>query len=691
MHLREIQLRNWRSYRNVTFKIPAPKGKKKVILIGAMNGHGKTSFLISLYLGLFGREAMQFVEGVKLAANKDERVRGYRQLMQRILHRPALQQDDPHAFVRLFFEQGNESVDITRSWHYTKGGQLRDPDSPEGEEVRIATNERAIKLASWQEANNRVAELLFPSHVAPCFFFDGEQAQARVDAAGAVALGDAINTLFGTTLMRELGESLRSYVANQRSAIKRDVGDVREDELDHKRRRRDDIEAQIADKNKEIAKLRTEQDTTEAARQESLNELNQLVGDNLADLGQLSQKKHDLESEESELRSKLCDSLSNLALPIALRKLGAQAVAQLEAEKIRDRWQLLKDETITKVDHIVSKALPPANDPVLTPPLTGDQVALLEQRLRSALESLWIPPPSGCAEEYRYAFLSASDRQATAAQVQHRLNESTVGDVGSIAAQWQGVRAKVREVSRQWDTMHDLGPRLNEVKRRLGELDERVRDINARRTTLETAVRGLTSEVNDLRAAIGQMESIKRKLSPVEQKLETAERVREVFLDLSGKLVPLCKEGIETLCTKHFQAMISEEYRKHRVEFDNDLQPLLIGPNKDIVYITTLSGAQKRAFGLAFTLALAEFSGVEAPLVIDTPVGNLDSKYRARILKYLAENATGQVIFLSHDEEIEGIHAQELEPYILQKYLVEFQPISDGAGVSTVMDGRYFK
>jgi DNA sulfur modification protein DndD len=103
-----------------------------------------------------------------------------------------------------------------------------------------------------------------------------------------------------------------------------------------------------------------------------------------------------------------------------------------------------------------------------------------------------------------------------------------------------------------------------------------------------------------------------------------------------------------------------------------------------------MSGAQKRAFGLAFTLAVADVAGTEAPIVIDTPVGNMDSQYRARVLKYVAEAAHGQVIFLSHDEEIYGPYVDALKSRTLQRNLVTFEEVEDGAGVSKVIEGRYF-
>ena len=78
MHLSEVTLKNWRSYRSATVRFPVPSARKKVILIGAMNGTGKTSLLAALYLGLFGRDGMYYVEGVRHADNEEAKERSYR-------------------------------------------------------------------------------------------------------------------------------------------------------------------------------------------------------------------------------------------------------------------------------------------------------------------------------------------------------------------------------------------------------------------------------------------------------------------------------------------------------------------------------------------------------------------------------------------------------------------------------------
>jgi hypothetical protein len=52
---------------------------------------------------------------------------------------------------------------------------------------------------------------------------------------------------------------------------------------------------------------------------------------------------------------------------------------------------------------------------------------------------------------------------------------------------------------------------------------------------------------------------------------------------------------------------------------------------------------------------LAKVSEVKAPMVVDTPLGKLDSKHRANILSFWTEDKSSQVILLSQDEELISI------------------------------------
>lgn len=690
MYLREVTLRNWRSYRSATFAFPEPRGKKRVVLVGAMNGTGKTSLLMALYLGLFGREAMPFIEGFRRGYQSEEKSRSFRKLMEWILHRPAQDDDDPHAFVELSFTtDDDEEVRVTRTWHFTMGGKLRDPETRDGEEVRIEVDGKVRAYPTWQDANDRLVNLLFPSHVAPCFFFDGEQAQARVEASGGLVLAEAVNVLFGTGILDQLSASLRSYIGNARANVKGDLNGLRIDELERKRQRKDALEEDIAKLRDELDECKRKHDDAEADRVAKLTELQQLVGDATIDIQHVATAKNDLERERESLSTQLRDALAGLALPMAFRRLAGKTVKTLNGEVIRDRWIVIRDETQAKADEIVQQALPTGSKNSIIPPLSRDQQKQLEARFTSALSILWSPPPKGCAEDYHFKFLSSSERSVVVEQIRAQTKAPAV-DAGKLAMEWQATMLRLREAERKWDLIRDVRPRLEAMRDEIDKLNEEVKRLFTERSRLETAERGHQSELRDLKAAIGQMEKVKRDLDPVHDRLDVANRVREAIDLTRSQLLPLCRQALQERCTEHFQRMISDEYRDCTVEFDDDNQPFLSGAGPYRVYVSTLSGAQKRAFGLAFTLAVADVTEQQAPLVIDTPVGNMDSDYRLRILKYLAEHAPGQLILLSHNEEVYGPYAEAVRPWTSKRFLVNFQKLREGAGISTVSDDKYF-
>jgi len=692
--LKEVALRNWRSYRAAKFSFPAPRGNKKVLLVGAMNGFGKTSLLISLGLGLFGRDAMHFVEGVKLGTTEEETTRSYRNLMKLILHRPALQDDDPHASIGLIFStdddeaKGSVDIEVTRTWHFTKGGELRDPNG-DGEEVRIAVAGKVLRLPGWREAAGKIADLILPAHVLGCFFFDGEQAQARVEGSGGGALNDAIRALYGTALLDDLNESLKSYISTVKSDAKRESGDVDVDELDLLRTKRNEKENKFDAIQTQVGAVRTELELAISVRKQRMTELTQITGDAAIDLPQLAQRRSELAAEIQSLEARVCDGMAMLALPVAMKRRSEAVMRRLEGEGVRDRWLLLREETLARVDSILERALPAAADPSITPPLEPQQHDQLAVRMRNALESLWSPPPPGCVEDYLFTFLTSSDRTAVTARLRSSA-EAGSGSIESDVSDLASRKVTYRDVDRRWLAMTDVRPRVEEIRSRLNESDNKVQELQSRQASLDREAGALRHELSELAGSIGQREQRQRDLDPVRRKIDAAERVRSVIEKTREDLVRLCKISLESRCTEHFRAMISREFRNCRLEFDTDFQPRMVRPTGESIYVTTMSGAQRRAFGLAFTLAVADVTGEKAPIVIDTPVGNMDSEYRKRVLGYLAKAAPAQLIILSHDQEIFGEYVEELSSSILRKYLVKFEQVEEGAGVSTVTENTYF-
>jgi len=95
MHLRAVELRDWRSYRHARFEFPIPSGIRNVILVRAPNEHGKTSFFEAVSLGLFGREGLFLVPRARVATNgelSERQAITYSQFLSGALHRRAVAQ-----------------------------------------------------------------------------------------------------------------------------------------------------------------------------------------------------------------------------------------------------------------------------------------------------------------------------------------------------------------------------------------------------------------------------------------------------------------------------------------------------------------------------------------------------------------------------------------------------------------------
>ncbi len=686
MQLRSVTLRNWRSYAFSTFEFPRATKQKKVVLVGAMNGYGKTSLLMALYLGLFGRDGMSYLEVVTAQSEESERIRSYKQLMESILHRPALDAADEYLMMSVeirFEDEDGHEFEVQRVWHFTSGGKLKQDD----EEVVLTIDGKVKKVANQADASNKIADNLFSVHIMSCFFFDGEQAQRRVEAAGGVAMRQAIDALYGTSVLDELSDRLARYrdkikpQSSDDDSVRATDIEVEKSKLvaidDQLRTLRADHDALILDVAKENEALR--------AKSEKLGEI---TAGAIHDTHHLMRRAEELRQQVSALADKLQHGLVGLAIPIATRRLGSTIAKELNEEQENERDRISRDEMRKKADAVISAAIPQAGDTAVDPPLTSRQRSVLESMMRRVL--VGTDQPDGTPEtKPRWSFLGSADR----ALVLRRLSGSlSAGDdrIAHSAAEWGRLSVAKEAAQRKYTQFKDIEPRIKEITAAMDEITARRDQFDAKRRDREMQISGLQSNRTKLAASVGQMEERRKKLAPIERRVDLVQEVKLAIEDLRAELIPLVTEQLEELCSMHFCAMISEELKNHKVKLDERRGALLVSEAGEEISVNSLGGAQKRAFGLAFSLAVAAVSGRDLPLVIDTPVGNMDSRYRKIVLAHLATSAPGQVIFLSHDEEIAGEYDQHIDRFVSARFLVENRKARDGSGVSTVKPGKYF-
>ena len=101
-----------------------------------------------------------------------------------------------------------------------------------------------------------------------------------------------------------------------------------------------------------------------------------------------------------------------------------------------------------------------------------------------------------------------------------------------------------------------------------------------------------------------------------------------------------------------------------------------------------LSAGEKQIYAIAMLEALAKASGRNLPIIIDTPLGRLDSKHRAKLVDAYFPVASHQVILLSTDTEVDLPFYLGLQKSISHAYHLTFD--SD-VGATTVEEGYFWK
>ena len=100
-----------------------------------------------------------------------------------------------------------------------------------------------------------------------------------------------------------------------------------------------------------------------------------------------------------------------------------------------------------------------------------------------------------------------------------------------------------------------------------------------------------------------------------------------------------------------------------------------------------LSAGEKQIYAIAVLWALRLVSRLTLPIIVDTPLGRLDSEHRQHLVQRYFPQASHQVILLSTDTEVDHALFDDLEPAIARTYQLLYQPIEASA---RIVDGYFW-
>ena len=681
MWISRIALRNFKIYQSQVFDFPQPADGKNLVLIGGLNGYGKTTLLEAVYVGLYGEEAVNH----KALDRAGLKAKGYGHFLETAFYKHALRNGEERMEVVIEIVRPNKGcLRITRKWFFTNKGQY--------DNQRLVIECQGPDSSTWRALpDSDLSELLtsyaVPPWLAPFFFFDGEKIAALADEDRTGWVRSGLENLMGVVLIKELRERLSAYS----TAKLKQSGGVDEQQVDQLREALEVATAQRQQLADALQLMQDEFQQNSETRERLTRQLRDFAqGSDARTLAEVVGTIARYEQEEEQCRNQLRDKMST-ALPLQLisRQLQeslTEALTQEDTltawEGFRDsqqpRWQKFQDiffksEYIQAMCHIPNGR----ND--------------LEKTLREAWESLYYPRPEGCADEQWHTYLQGNERRQLA-EMRQRIQLSG-GALRTLAAKIEELtemkwRAQQERIRLEGASGVDRSAEVDQISGDLRAVQQLMDGLSGKIEQHKNQLRTLESELPQLAANYERERKRLTEGRPERVAAQRAERTIAMIDELLPTLFQLKLEALSKAATQIFRSLHHKD-QVAKIVVQDDGKAILYSHEGTEITLPKSSG-ESQLFVLSLVGALAEVTGYKVPLIVDTPLARLSEQHCNNLLDYWTADDSRQVILLAQDKEIGAVEFDRLNAHVASSYLLQHEQAGHGVGKTQAIVNNYF-
>lgn len=655
MLLLNVTLENFGAYKGKQTLDLTTRPGRPIILIGGLNGCGKTTLLDAIQLALYGARARTSGRGS----------RTYDDYLRESINRQA---NPKHARVVVEFSttvEGNERrYRVVRSWE-AKGKSVR-------EFLNVLIDGELDLVVSEQWAD--YVEDLLPLEASSLFFFDGEKIEslANPDRAASV-IASAVQSLFGLGSVERLRNDLLAVQRRQRVS-KEDQDALEkihqiENQIGEADQLCEEINQRVASRSSALeAAERRFATIDEAFAKEG--------GDLYARRAELESERYQIASQLESVKETLAGTLATGPLPLLLLAPQLSAVRhQVERERrAAEAAQVIEvlNERDSKLLTLLRDLVPSDNFAVAEKHLSADR----EERVSAINETpqlLKFPTESlsqlmSLDEILRQEARRARELIEQAQLFRERLNVlerklAGVPEHDVIAALLEERDARRDDVTRLRTELGRLREELDATRRRREQLTH----------DRERAYKGRAAKL--------------AKVEDAERIVAYADKIRGTMEKFGAALLQRHINKLEVAVLKSFQHLMRKSTLVRDLRIDTEKFTLtLIGPDDQGLDPSRLSAGERQLLAVSLLWGLAKVAGNRLPSVIDTPLGRLDSRHREHLVDRYFPQAGHQVLLLSTDEEIDEYLLSKLKPSIAHTYML----IHDDKTFTTSVEPGYW-
>ena len=645
MYFTKIELHNYGIYKGTHEMHLSDKiGDRNIILVGGLNGRGKTTFHDAILIALYGKQALKYI---------NEKARSYEKLLSDYINKHATD-DLTYVAVSICLDDGTE-LRVKRSWQ--KKGKKVEQDT-------IVEKNGVVDKYLGESWSYYIEEIL-PFGIARFFFFNNEKITQLADDTSFEQIKSSIKSAIGVSAIEKAIEHTDEVIRRKKSALQSYENSEAFVGYQEVEKQISDIDAKLADATKELNDLERKCETLSATLEAKEKEFWSSGGDLSRNRDAIKKEMEKINAEVESIQEEILQLAVDASTPLFMCKdlvtksYNAEMSLQ-QSEAVRYSQRMIVD----LYDQIMSR-LSQSN-------LDNASLSLVKTIVNDVLKG-------HCESDEDQ--LPAKNMSATSIMLYERL----------VANVFQTITNRITYLVSHVDAQES---ELLSLDAHLGAANEKSLAMQLFEA-LKSTEKEKTLADADYRKQIEYIESLKRQREIlVNRRIQLIKTIaeKENTNDDNARIVKYAAMSIEVL--NEFKIRLQKEKVeklsattttcfKNLIEKDSLVSHIKIDPvTLDVTIIDVdgnellknqLSAGEQQMFAISIVWALALTSGYKAPVIIDTPMARLDSSHRANFITKYLPAASSQVMVLSTDEEVYGRYLDLIRDNVMDYYTLLYR------------------
>jgi len=651
MIFKKLVFNNYKTFyglQEIDFYIPehVRNENKNIILIGGLNGAGKTTILKAILYILFGKRGMHENEYKRIFANT--------------INNTFFEEGGRECSVSLILETDNgEEWQIKVKWYVDnyknvtyeeRDLEVRKPGS------KIPKHARIENIESY----NKFIDKIIPFHAAPFFIFDGEEVKDIILRQNSKEMKDAIHKITGMesyklllTDLNILKQNIQKKLSKAISykLLNKDKQDIIEKE--------NSLVSLINKRTQLLEELNNFRNLIEKAKEKR----NSILVQNSKSREVLIKKQTRISTELELAKKELSNYLDENLIILMLREKIQKLKIRLNEENKLNQQKIVLQSSLSPYRKFIEQLI----NSKIDPPLTEKQL----EQLKIIGEKIWIKENQllnvNTSENKMIHDISRQDYLylSNIPLKDKYLLTSIINKIDKLQLDYNLLEKELLNAPETVNVDKE-NEKIDFLTRKFGEVDLKRKSVDNKIQTLNEEIRNIKNKISRTADLDSNTDELQKLLDNLEKLIEVMNHFVEQATVLKAKFI-----------REEFALKLNQLFRKQeefgKIEFDLKSYTIKLYNDKfHEISIHERSAGEMQMISSALIWALTKASDLALPMVIDTPLGRLDSFHRNHLINNYYKELSKQVIILSTDTEITTEYIEIMTTHSYKQFMLDY-------------------